>query len=870
MIDDPPRRDPDRPYEPTPEEKSDFLVRLRAAAIQETSIPVRRYKDRNAIWLPQEGSQSRFMASPFFEVLYHGTRGPGKQVTLDTPILTDKGWVPAGKVTYNHLMVAQDGSFTHILGIFPHKDSPMRRVTFHDGAEVVVDAEHRWLALNDKVGYREGWKVRTTDQMMGTSCGYTIPFLDGPWLGLHEWAGPDPYMVGLLLGDGTMRSARVTLYSADEEIILHAVSLGWNRYQYENMCMRAGCPVDLETQWRDLLPRDLAKDKSVPRHLMNADPAARLAVLQGLMDSDGHCERGGKQGFCSNSEQLARDVAELAKSLGGFGSVRFEERPSTGIGTGARHSNGNRWRVGIRHNNKFVPFRLQRKVERLMVQKKFLTRGIKSIEPCGTADGVCFAVEHSSHVFVCADWVLTHNTDALIMSFVQHIGKGHGPAWRGILFRQTYPQLADVQAKTEKWFRQIFGRHAKFNRSKMSWEWDTGEVLLLRHIARPADYWNYHGHEYPWIGFEELCNWPTDECFTSMFACCRTSTVGVPRMVRATANPYGPGHNWVKDRFRLFANWWRPFLLTMDSVDSEGRLEPPRAAYHGHISENKILLTADPNYRQTIIAAASNPAMADAWLNGSWDIVAGGMFDDVWNPLHNVVAEFDVPWSWRVDRSFDWGSAAPFSVGWWAESDGSDLRLRNGRWRSTVRGDLFRIHEWYGWTGKPNQGVRMLAVDIAKGIVERELQWGLRAGSGERENIMVKAGPADNQIHDVENGVSTAMDMAKPVRVGNEMHRGISWTRADKRPGSVKNGLEQMRKMMRNAHPRDGRPREHPGLYVVEDCLQFIRTVPTLPRSEVDMDIVDKNAEKHACDETRYRIRFTGNRATSGTHVGMY
>lgn len=459
-------------------------------------------------------------------------------------------------------------------------------------------------------------------------------------------------------------------------------------------------------------------------------------------------------------------------------------------------------------------------------------------------------------------------TDGLLMAFAMHVGKGHGAAWCGIIFRQTYPQLADIQAKSEKWFRQMFPQ-AKFNRSKMMWEWPTGERLLFRHMARPADYWNYHGHEYPFIGFEELCNWADDRCYTSMFACCRTSTKGVPRMVRATTNPYGPGHNWVKERFRLYAQWWITLIIT-DAKDAEGRSEPHRVAIHGHIDENKILLAADPDYKQTIIAAASNPAMAAAWLNGSWEIIAGGMFDDVWKSQFNVVPQFDVPIGWLMDRSFDWGSSSPFSVGWWAESDGSDLRLRDGRIRSTVKGDLFRMHEWYGWTGRANQGLRMLAVDIAKGIVEREMQWGLRTGSADREQVRVKAGPADNEIHNVENGVNIAMDMSRPVRVGNEMHKGVSWSRADKRAGSVKNGLEHMRKMMKYAHPTPGHPRENPGLFVTSECTQFLRTVPTLPRSEKDMDRVDDNAEDHCCDETRYRVRFAGQRVQSGTHVGMY
>jgi len=336
-------------------------------------------------------------------------------------------------------------------------------------------------------------------------------------------------------------------------------------------------------------------------------------------------------------------------------------------------------------------------------------------------------------------------------------------------------------------------------------------------------------------------------------------------MIRSTTNPYGPGHNWCKERYRLYGQWWKTIYVD-DDTDPEGRLYPPRCALYSYLDENQILLKEDPNYKQTIVASANNPAMAEAWLHGSWDIVAGGMFDDVWMPAHNIVSEFEVPSGWRIDRSFDWGSSAPFSVGWWAESNGSDLLFKDGTVRSTVRGDLFRIKEWYGWTGRANQGLRMLAVDIAHGIVERELAWGLRTIKGTRVN----AGPADNAIHRVENGMSIAHDMAKPIRVGNLMYSGIAWTMADKSDGSVKNGLEHMRKMIKYAHPNEGRPRERAGLFVCGECIQFMRTVPNLPRDEKDMDKVDKYSENHVCDETRYRVRFSGQYAKSGRHVGMY
>lgn len=457
-------------------------------------------------------------------------------------------------------------------------------------------------------------------------------------------------------------------------------------------------------------------------------------------------------------------------------------------------------------------------------------------------------------------------TDALLMAFAQHVGRGHGAAWRGIIFRQTYPQLGDVVAKSEKWFRLIFPG-AKFNRSSMHWEWPTGERLLFRHMMRKEDYWNYHGHEYPFIGFEELTNWASPDCYTTMFACCRSSDPGVPRMIRATTNPYGVGHNWVMDRFRLSGQWWKTVVIT-DAKDDSGNIEPARCAIHGHIDENKILLEADPQYKDRIRSAATHEAMAEAWLKGSWDFIAGGMFDDVWTP-RNVIPDFEIPYTWRIDRAFDWGSSKPFSVGWYAESDGSDLLLKDGRVVSTVRGDLFRVGEWYGWNGKPNQGLRMLAVEVAKGIVERELARGWR-DIDRPDWCRVQPGPADSSIYTVENGVCISDDMAKPVRVGGRILRGVTWQSADKRPGSRKMGWEMMRKMIGDARPREpGVPRENPGLFVVDGRNpQFLRTVLALPRDEKDMDDVDTDAEDHIGDEVRYRVRFVGTAMRTGRARG--
>lgn len=467
-------------------------------------------------------------------------------------------------------------------------------------------------------------------------------------------------------------------------------------------------------------------------------------------------------------------------------------------------------------------------------------------------------------------------TDSLLMSFANKVGRGYGAGWKGILFRQTFPQLTDVITKSRKWFSQIWPE-ATYNATLHTWTWPTGEQLLFRQFAKADDYWNYHGHEYPWIGWEELCNWATDDGYKRMMSCCRSSTVGMPRMVRATTNPYGPGHNWVKMRFRLPAFNMK---VIKDSKDDEGNVEPPRLSIRSVLEENKALLAADPDYRQKISAAARSPQERKAWLKGSWDIVAGGMFDDVYDERFNVVQPFEIPSSWRITRSFDWGASKPFSVGWWAVSNGEDYRDANGRWRSSIRGDLYRIKEWYGWTGKVNEGINMLATDIARGIIEKELKEGWRVEGDDW--CRVKGGIADSAIFTAENGNSIAVDMKVRQRLDDGYkYPGIAWAPADKRAGSRITGWDQMRRMLKNAWPvridftPEGEevyrpiPRELPGLFVFKNCDQFIRTVPVLPRDEKDPDDVNTDTEDHIADEVRYMVRSLGVMGKSASTEGM-
>lgn len=483
------------------------------------------------------------------------------------------------------------------------------------------------------------------------------------------------------------------------------------------------------------------------------------------------------------------------------------------------------------------------------------------------------------------------------MRFRKRVGQGYGRYWRGIIFDREYKNLDDLVAKSMRWFPE-FKDGVRFMSSKADyrWVWPTGEELLFRAVKRDSDYWGYHGQEFPFIGWNELTKYPTDTLFDMMMSCNRSSFLPsehtliidgdiynrtgqvvvvnahhrramqyllpeMPLEVFATCNPHGAGHNWVKRRFidpsekgiihRKSVNVFNPRTQQREDIIKT------QVHLFGSYRENKYL---SPEYVAEL-EGIKDPNKRKAWLGGSWDIIAGGMFDDVWDSNVHIITPFRIPHGWKLDRSFDWGSSRPFSVGWWAESDGSDVLLADGTVRRTVRGDIFRIGEWYGTSGKTNEGLRMLASDIAKGILERELNMGIFG--------RVAPGPADNSIFDTENGNSIAADMLHSQRINGVLRKGVEWSRSDKSPGSRKHGWERIRKMLDNAKPnKDGTPREYPGMFAFNNCQKFKELFPILPRDEVDPDDVDTNAEDHIGDEVRYKILSLNLGAVIGRTIG--
>lgn len=430
------------------------------------------------------------------------------------------------------------------------------------------------------------------------------------------------------------------------------------------------------------------------------------------------------------------------------------------------------------------------------------------------------------------DEVLYHGTrgpgktDALIMDFAREVGQGYGAAWRGILFRQTFPQLKDVIRKTQKWFPQIFP-NATYNASDHEWRWSTGETLLLSYMDKPEDYWNYHGHEYPWIGWEELTNWRTMECYEAMLACNRTSDAGIPRRVRATCNPWGAGHHAVKHYFIDPAPACVPVTEQSKHPLTGEVLTRTRTHIFGHLFENTTLLENDPEYLINL-QRIKDKAKRDAWLRGSWDITAGSFFGEAWKAERNVINH---PWTppkgWLCYASFDWGSASPFSVGFWCESDGT--QAPDGKYYP--RGALIRFDEWYGGKrDEPNVGLKLSNQDIGAGIVSRLQAY-------ENNGLRFRVGPADPSIFKEDGGPSIYAQMKQGAQ-GRELFNKADNTRIA--------GWKRMAEMMVGDDDRG------PMLHVMANCRAWLRTVPILGRDDRNWDDIDTDEEDHAADETRY------------------
>ena len=433
-------------------------------------------------------------------------------------------------------------------------------------------------------------------------------------------------------------------------------------------------------------------------------------------------------------------------------------------------------------------------------------------------------------------------TDVLLMDYAQGVGVGYGSDYRGLLLREATTELGDVIAKSKKWFPRMFPG-CKYNGSKKEWTCPAGETLWLNYAEVESDYDQYHGHEYPWIGWEELTNHPMPTVYLKLISCNRSSNPNIPKKYRSTCNPNGPGHGWVKARFIDAVAESRVLRedVEVELPDTDGKfvkkiLQVTRTHLFLDLQENTTLLNADPLYRAKLKQmTADNDLLEKAWIHGSWDLIIGGFFTDVWVPKIHILENFPLPKSWSIYRSFDWGSSKPWSVTYFAEANGEQPHASFGL-PHFPKDSVIVINEIYGWNGKVNEGDMATSDKIAERVLAMDAAIQLMYG------IKVTPGPADTSIYEVKDGKSVGTNLEK---------YGCYWTRAYKGSGSRISGWNIIRTML-SASKR--KLQEHPHLYFFRAAAHHLRTLPMMQRDKKKPEDIDSDLEDHAMDSMRYGI----------------
>lgn len=403
-------------------------------------------------------------------------------------------------------------------------------------------------------------------------------------------------------------------------------------------------------------------------------------------------------------------------------------------------------------------------------------------------------------------------TEASIGDWFSHSGR-YGEHAAGLFVRRKLTQLTDIIKRFKRYGAKV---GAKWHEQKKELLMPNGAVLKFAYLERDEDAEEYQGHEYTRVYVEEVTNFPFPEPIMKLKGTLR-SAAGVPCGIRMTGNPGGPGHHWVKERYidpcptGYLVIKEEEEIETSDGVSVLTFIE--RVFIPAKLKDNRKLLENDPGYvlrlRQT-----GSATLVKAWLEGDWNGVDGTFFSEFDENKHIIRGPLSIPSHVTRFRALDWGSAAPFSVGWYAVSDGTFGYAKDA---------LIKYQEWYGWTGKPNKGLKMSANLVAQGIVNRD------------GKIPPSYGVADPSIFSNNGGPSIAEMMIVEKCV---------WFRGD---NAREAGWEQLRRRFSS-----GDSQSTTLLLFHESCESTIRTIPYLQHDERDPEDLDTDAEDHAADETRY------------------
>lgn len=777
------------------------------------------------VWRPQPGPQTALLKCPVFEVFFGGARGGGKGVLFDQGVVTPRGIVKAGDLKVGDVISAIDGGTTRVLGIFDRGMQQCYRVTFSDGRSLICDGDHRWpvrfpgTASSKAHGGFDNWKPHNTESLYKrclhrkTKRSKNNPQLPKLSPVKFDSLGPcsiDPYILGLLLGDGSIKDGgkkrAISIGTRHEGVAKYLVGKGWGyRVRQDVSVPFFDCRVhgdNLRVLIDDLKDVGLhgtdSYTKFIPEIYLRASIEDRFSLIQGLMDTDGSIGQDGCAVYDSVNERLIDGVRFLAESLGAQCTLKKREQ-KVRVGSFGKNLAPYIYRLSIRMPDNSVLFRCSDKILKVKKSTENPSKKIIDISPVGFCHTMCIKVDHPQEIFVLEGFIPTMNTDGMLGEWACH-AQQYGENAIGLFIRRELAQLDETIERAKQIYLPI---GAKWQEAKKQFTFPNGARVKFRYLENDSDAEKYQGQSFTRVYIEELTNFPSMEPINKLKATLR-SGAGVPCCFRATGNPGGSGHTAVKARYIdpapegykiIKEEFKNPFTGEVTIRD--------RVFIPSKVSENKYL---GGDYVANL-QMQGNEALVRAWLNGDWDIVSGAAFEKLDRSKH-CVRPFEMPDWWTRFTALDWGSSKPYAVGWFAVADETTLVKGREHWPDVVipKGSLIAYRELYGWNGKANEGAKQESWEVAAKIHDCEMP---------DERIAYRI--ADSAMWAEHDGPSIAENMSKALAsIG---------ARCPTMEKSRKDRMANYNEIRNRISAVDG---EKPGLFVFATCEHFWRTVPSL------------------------------------------
>ena len=362
--------------------------------------------------------------------------GVGKSLPNSEPVLTPKGWVKMGDIKIGGKIIGSDGNQQYVIGVYPQGVRTIYKVEFTDNTFVNCDEEHLWSVntlnmrtaktrVDGKSVYKPnyGYKVVKTSDMMNFikksgRYNYRLPVVS-PINFNEKDVLINPYLLGLLLGDGSICDSGVRISTKDDELFDNISHLNehssYNEYfRVETKSIKSiNLKVGIKQRLNEYgLLNKKSNNKFIPKDYLYNSAENRVSLLQGLMDTDGYVNKNGTVQFTTVSEQLCDNVRELVLSLGG--TAKINTKVPTYTYDGVKKEGQLAYTITMSFANNIVPFKLLRKVSKYYKREKYVEQKyVKSITYSHDEEATCIKVSNPDELFVTRDYVLTHNTTVL-------------------------------------------------------------------------------------------------------------------------------------------------------------------------------------------------------------------------------------------------------------------------------------------------------------------------------------------------------------------------------------------------------------------------------------------------------------------------